>query len=255
MKAPLPLPTGLRSAPFSTSDAAAAAVVRSRLRRSDLVAPYRGTRAHAASFDGSLLARCRTYAADMPPSRCFSHATAARLHGIVLPSREVDDRALHVSNLRGGRAPRGPGVIGHTISLHENSIASVDGLAVFAPSEVWCQLGARLTVAELVVAADSCLRRAGPLSTLGELRLAVARWRGRRGVDRLRAAIPLARERTDSAMETLLRLAIVGAGLPEPIVNRPIQTAGRTLHGDLVYPRARLVIEYDGDHHRADARQ
>lgn len=58
-------------------------------------------------------------------------------------------------------------------------------------------------------------------------------------------------------METILRLAIIRAGLPEPLVNYQILTGeGEVVaHGDLVYPQARVVIEYDGDHHRTDARQ
>jgi very-short-patch-repair endonuclease len=61
---------------------------------------------------------------------------------------------------------------------------------------------------------------------------------------------------TDSAMETVLRLALVDGGLPEPVVNRPIQVgSGVELHGDLVYVEKRVVVEYDGDHHRTEQRQ
>ena len=58
-------------------------------------------------------------------------------------------------------------------------------------------------------------------------------------------------------METVLRLAVVRAGLPEPHVNHPIAGAsGRIVaSGDLVFPAARLVVEYDGDHHRTDPEQ
>lgn len=58
-------------------------------------------------------------------------------------------------------------------------------------------------------------------------------------------------------METLLRLAIVRGGLPEPFVNYVIcGPGGRTIaHGDLVFPDERVVVEYDGDHHRTDAEQ
>lgn len=49
----------------------------------------------------------------------------------------------------------------------------------------------------------------------------------------------------------------MSAGLPEPRVNYALLAADGSVaaHGDLVYPAARLVIEYDGDHHRTDERQ
>ncbi len=56
-------------------------------------------------------------------------------------------------------------------------------------------------------------------------------------------------------METVLRLAIVRAGLPEPVVNYAIDVGERLLHADLAYPQERLAVEYDGDQHRIDARQ
>ena len=46
------------------------------------------------------------------------------------------------------------------------------------------------------------------------------------------------------------------AGLPEPLINHELLTAGGIVfHGDLVYPDRRLVIEYDGEHHWTDPRQ
>ncbi|WP_314147441.1 DUF559 domain-containing protein [uncultured Leifsonia sp.] len=254
MRQPHALPPELRQQPFSTADATAVGVARSRLRRSDLVTPFRGTRAPAATFDAGLLARCRTYATRMPPWHCFSHTTAAALLGMSLPVGGPDPPVLHVANLR-GRAPRGPGIAGHTLVLDPEELVLADGLRVPPAPEVWCQLAARASITELVIVGDSLLRRRAPLSTRSELSDAVARSPGRRGAVRLRAALPLLRERTDSPMESALRLAIVAAGLPEPIPNLPIDTSAGTLHGDLVYPAARVIVEYDGVQHRTDARQ
>jgi very-short-patch-repair endonuclease len=45
--------------------------------------------------------------------------------------------------------------------------------------------------------------------------------------------------------------------LPEPEVNAPIRNRYGAIvaHADLAYPAQRVVIEYDGGHHRADERQ
>jgi very-short-patch-repair endonuclease len=58
-------------------------------------------------------------------------------------------------------------------------------------------------------------------------------------------------------METTLRLAIIRAGLPEPEVNWAILDVGGTFQGfaDLAFPRFRVLVEYDGDHHRTDPDQ
>ena len=72
----------------------------------------------------------------------------------------------------------------------------------------------------------------------------------------MRAAIALLEPRTDSPMETRLRLLIVRAGLPRPDANRDVVVDGAWLaRPDLSYPALRIAIEYDGDHHRTNARQ
>lgn len=59
------------------------------------------------------------------------------------------------------------------------------------------------------------------------------------------------RPHVDSVMETLLRLLIVLAGLPEPVPNLSLRdTDGEPLARlDLSYPSLRIAVEYDGDHH------
>ena len=70
---------------------------------------------------------------------------------------------------------------------------------------------------------------------------------------RARQAAELVRERVDSPQETLLRLCLVRAGLPEPSCNLTIGTndypIGRV---DLAYERFKVIIEYEGDQHRTD---
>ena len=78
-----------------------------------------------------------------------------------------------------------------------------------------------LTVDELVVAGDSCVRIPRrefegsdlPLCSLGDLQRMIDRHRGKRGIRRAREAIKLIRVGSDSPQESLLRLAIVRGGL------------------------------------------
>ncbi|UUT34428.1 hypothetical protein [Microbacterium elymi] len=135
------------------------------------------------------------------------------------------------------------------------------GLPIVAAHEAWCQLAAlppedALGEEWLVAVADHLLsgtydgRRWHPLCTAKQLADAVAR-RGRgRGTRVMRAALARARHPVGSAMETLLRLGLVDRGLPEPDVQVPVATPVGVLHADLGWPRARLLIEYQGDEHR-----
>jgi hypothetical protein len=65
----------------------------------------------------------------------------------------------------------------------------------------------------------------------------------------------LLRPGAESRPETLLRLLLGRAGLPEPEVNVDIRDdSGRFLgRADLVYPPWRTIVEYDGDQHRTSA--
>lgn len=53
-------------------------------------------------------------------------------------------------------------------------------------------------------------------------------------------------------METRLRLLLVDAGLPEPVLQHPARTAVGELHLDLAWPDRRIGLEYDGYAWHAD---
>jgi len=202
----------------------------------------------------SLEDRCRAYLRVMPEGMFFSHTTAAALYDLPLPLGERDE--LHVGAPRERRAPRAAGVTGHRLTVDPSRLRHVRGLPVPEPVEVLIQLAGVLRHDDLVRAGDALIRRTDPLSTVPEITAAVAGAHGRPGVTTLRSAVQWMRARTDSPMETTLRLAIIRAGLPEPSINYCIDIGGgRTAHLDLAYPDRRVAIEYDGDHHRTDDRQ
>lgn len=76
-----------------------------------------------------------------------------------------------------------------------------------------------------------------------------------RGSRMLRRAIDRACVNVGSPQETRLRLMLIRAGLPAPVVAHPIRTAVGIVHPDLSYSDLRIAIEYDGDHHRTDRQQ
>jgi len=130
-------------------------------------------------------------------------------------------------------------------------------MRVSTPVQTWVDMSTQLAPVDLVIMGDALLRRKSPLARLEELENAVVNHRGHRGAAALRAAFARVRPRTDSVRETLLRLAIVDFGLPEPEVNVEIRDArGRFIAwGDLAYPQYRVLAEYDGEQHRTDEKQ
>jgi Protein of unknown function (DUF559) len=193
----------------------------------------------------------------MPSGQFFSHVTAALLHDLPLPHRFLERRPLDVATTVRAQRRTGVGVRGHLVPNVGMGVASLHGLRVASEVDVWCQLATSLTLDELIILGDSLVRRQRPPATMVQLERAVARHSGRPGVRRLREALALVRERTDSPRETLLRLIIVRAGLPEPEVNAEIVNRYGVFlaWGDLVYRRYRVLVEYDGEQHRDDEEQ
>ena len=254
MRHPTPLPHALHATPFTAAQARAAGVPPHRLRASDLHAPFRGVRmpvGDAADF----LERCRAYAQTMPDDHLFSSVTAARFWGLPLPRVLQDDPRVHVTATGGGRAPRGRGVVGHSTELAV-SYFERDALRFALPVDAWCDLSTVLALDDLIAAGDRLLGLPTPLATLAQVDAAIRRRSGCRGARALRSARLEMRPRVYSARETVARLAVTRAGLPEPEPNGVIRLGnGRRLRGDLVFRRYRVLLEYEGEHHLFDRRQ
>lgn len=194
------------------------------------------------------------YATKMPPTHYFSHSTAAILHDMRLPRFIQELNELHVSASPESWPPQGRRIRGHVGSVDP---VKLRGLQLVPAVVALCQLSTILELDDLIIAADGLVERQNPVTSMGDLRLAVAGRQGARGYRNLLAALLHVRERTDSARETMLRLLIVRAGLPEPMINAPIRsrTGQVVAHADLAYPEYNLVLEYDGDQHRTERSQ
>ncbi|MEJ1230450.1 MAG: hypothetical protein WDM88_07240 [Galbitalea sp.] len=246
-----PLPESLRGVPFSVEDARELGVQPGRLRAGDLGVPFRGVRILAAS-PGSTVELCNAYLPVMQHGQLFSHLTAARLYGIPLPRRLEQGDELDV--WAGYIQAKSAGVIGHRSARLPSRL--VDGLPVVDPAHVFVQLATSLGRDDLIVVGDFLVRRKSPLSTLDELVDVVRRSKGVRGIRQLRLALADVRPGTDSPMETRLRLVLIRAGLPEPVIGHTITDSAGGFVGtpDLCYVAERIAIEYEGDVHRTDSR-
>jgi len=255
MRRPEDLPPELRSRAFTVAEAIRLGVPVARLVARDLRRPFRGGRvpAGADGEENAIVRRARALAPLLLPGQYFSHTTAAVLLGLRMPHR-FDEEVLHATSTSGRRASRRSGVVGHRSAC---SPVRVRQRPVSDPVETWLHCAELLATRDLIVMGDGLVARSRPVVTVDGLARAIEEHVRLSGAARLRAALASVRPRTDSAMETLLRLAVVEAGLPEPVVNLPIRDpAGRVFaYADLAWEAERVILEYDGDHHRTDRDQ
>ena len=250
-----PLPPALRGRPFTVAEAAALGVSRDVLRGKGFRAPHRGVRVPAALPD-SLQLRCRAAALVLPPGAVFAGRTALHLHA--LPDRlhapDVLASPLEVLVPPTSTPPRTAGVAsGQSRWAARAVVLPGTHLRALEPAQLWCDLAPDLPQVDAVALGDAVLRHG--TSSRG-LAAAVAERRGEPGVVRLREVLALVRHPVDSPMETRTRLLLVGAGIPEPVCGRPVVVDGGWIATpDLSWPQVRVALEYDGGHHRRDARQ
>lgn len=253
MPAPAPLPEGLPSA-FTIDDARERGIPLHRLRAKDLTSPIHGTRASRALDE---LERLRLLLAVVPPHACAAGATAAVLHGLPLPWGEERDAfgrpVLAVP--RGATRIRRPGVRGAVLVIEGDDVVRRQGVRTLSAARTWVHLSQTLTVPQLVAVTDRLLQRRAPLVPQTELGDMARRFAGAPGAKVRAQALALADPGAESPRESELRVLLVRHGLPAPECNVEIFDGARFVaRVDMLYREQKLVIEYQGDHHR-DPRQ
>jgi hypothetical protein len=250
------LPEPLRNRPFAVGIAIIGGMSNSRLRGRDLEVPFWGVRS-PTGFATDLPGRALAYFSRASELAILSHATAARIWGIPLPSRWQEDERIHVSLPPDMRAPRGKGVAGHHLRLHPTDVVLRDGIRLTSQERTLCDLATILEEEDLLAAVDYLLwwRRGDEhRSTRADIERAINRHPTSRGMAKLRGVARSASDRSDSPPESIVRLRILRAGLPAPRVNIELyDSRGRFLAmPDLCYPEYKLALDYEGDHHRTD---
>jgi hypothetical protein len=130
-----------------------------------------------------------------------------------------------------------------------DDVVVVDGLRVTSYERTAWDLVRRLDAVEGVVALDA-LSRVGGFAPAAVL----ARPAGVRGSTRVAAAVAASDPRAESPPETRVRLLLASHGVAAPTPQVVVVDAGGAFVGrvDLGWERARVAVEYQGDHHRTD---
>jgi hypothetical protein len=251
-----PLPPSLSSAPFTVHEARAAGLSNGRLRSSDVASEGRLLYLPAGwDFEIRGLARALSAAS---PGAWISHQTAAVVLGLWLPAWFRDCRELHLSKPRRLPPVRRKGVVGHTVLAFDQEVMVLDGMRISTPARTWLDLASLIPLEDLVAVGDQLIRqprpgledRIEPWSTLPHLNEMMERHPKLKGIVKAREAAELVRSGSDSAPETLLRLALTAAGLPEPELQlRIVPDDPYSPAADMGYRAQRIAVQYDGGHH------
>ncbi|SDG52178.1 type IV toxin-antitoxin system AbiEi family antitoxin domain-containing protein [Klenkia brasiliensis] len=177
-------------------------------------------RAHEAAGTTHLLA-CAAVLLRLDDGAAISHASAARVHQLVLPSGLAGEIELTApDNYRAGR-----GYTVHQAGLAAEDVAVVGGLRVTSLVRTLVDVAREWDVVDAVVAIDDAL--ADGRVTREELTAAVLRQTHWPRIARAAEAVRLARVGAHSPHETRSRLALVGAGLPEPMLQAAVFVGAR----------------------------
>jgi hypothetical protein len=257
------LPAELHNRSFSVAEGARAGLGRQRMRGRDLERPFHGVRVRRGRLRG-LYSLCLAYVARMRADEFFCGVTAARMWRVPLPDVFTAGEGVHVGRMTPHRASRARGVHGRAFSDERIRVEKRYGFPVTDAVSTWIHLAGVLSHDELVAAADHLILvpakpqpgEMRPYATLAELHDRVQAYRGRHA-RALRTALVDVRQGSESRPETILRLIMIRAGLPEPELNVDIfSRSGRFLgRGDALFREFRVIAEYDGEQHRVDSVQ
>lgn len=173
-----------------------------------------------------------------PPDTVVARQTAARLWRGIVP-----DSPMVTVNVPGHRRLRLDGVDARGTS--SDQVVLLDGRRITTPAQTFCELATELDLVDLAILGDSLVR--AKKCSPEQLAERAADWTGA-GCRLARRAAGLVRAGVRSPKETRLRMLIVLAGLPEPVVGMQFRDPdGRVRYElDLAY-REKIGLEYDGE--------
>jgi hypothetical protein len=246
-----------RSVARRRKDLLAAGVTRAQLESARWVSPHFGYH-RSAQVNDAVRQRILDAVAVMPGGGVVGGWASAYLQGVTY----LDGGWSHTRRQAGvgqpvllvvppGSVVNRPGITTLRATLEQDDVVECQGIR--------CTTGVRTAydllrlapdLTEAVVAGD-CILHAGlvDLATISAYEIAHPR---RRGVRRLREALPLLNGSAASPPESRLRMLCRKAGLPPLEVNAPVFDLDGTFLGvvDLLEPVAGLGLEYDGAYHR-----
>jgi hypothetical protein len=238
--------------PFAGSDAIARGLLTTgQLRGRSWRRLFRDVYIHAAAYQpNDHRMWCDAVAVMLRSKGVVDGLSAAYLWGVDLLPRNA---SVSISIEPTARVLPHPRLSTTRATMAAGDVTDFAGIPLTAPLRTAFDLGRRLSRTDAVVALDAMARRR--LVKLPHLTEYAQKRLGWPGCRQLRQAILLAEPRSESPMETRLRLLLIDAGAPLPTAQHDVHDErGRRIgRVDLAYPHWRIAIEYEGDHHREKA--
>lgn len=173
---------------------------------------------------------------------------------------------LEVSTFQPNRAPRREGLRASQAKPGLLRVVEHRGVPMTDPASTWAMVAAGLELRDGIALGDAVIRRPRipgtarlerpPLATTADLEGIVAAGR-RRGIARLREALPLLSPHSASPPESHLRLLLREWDMPNPELDFDVFDAHGRLLGcsEIAFPEFHLAMEYEGLGHLVGARQ
>ncbi|MDO9455144.1 endonuclease domain-containing protein [Nocardioides sp.] len=178
-----------------------------------------------------------------PSAAYASFVSAAIVLGLPVP----DPPFVHVTVTKHKDRRFRPQIKAH-VTDRKQPVIEVDGIRTTDPVATFIDCAGLLGLVDLVVLGDALVKkyRIEPAALVAACQKSTDYY-----ANLALIAACFVRKGVDSPMETRLRMLIVLAGLPEPVVNYKIYNDDGTWRRrfDLCYPGIKLIVEYDGLHH------
>ncbi|MGP4055303.1 hypothetical protein ACTWP6_10860 [Mycobacterium sp. 4D054] len=204
-----------------------------------------------APVDRELTLRDRTIGAWLYCKRegIVTGLAAAALHGSLWVDDAVDIELI----FKCSRSPAG--LVARNERIAPDEYRDLDGLPVATPERTAFDLGRFRPDYEALARLDA-LMRFRPFE-IDDIMVLADRYKGARGVARLKALLPYVDGGAESPRESWWRKLLIDAGFPTPATQIPVVDEDgvhvRTL--DLGWESFKVGLEYDGDQHQSDRLQ
>ena len=216
-------------------------------RRGVLRRVFRGVYVDSAA-DDDLLMRAKALSLVVPPTAVVTDECAAWARGIDLVARgdHVIPPPVMIVQPHGRGRVRKHGTDGRRRLLLPRDVETLHGVQVTTALRTGLDLARTRSRARGIAALDAMLRTGE--FTHDEMLDEIKRFKGFRGVVRLRTLAPLADSRAESPAESVMRLLWLDAGLPTPTLQIPAHDhVGWEIYRlDMGLPEVQYAVEYDG---------
>lgn len=180
--------------------------------------------------------------AGLGPDAVISCETVAAFLDWPLPESPAE---IHVTVPRTSSRAAWPGAVVHSRGLAQDETCTFQGVRLTTPEVAALDLASTLPLQDAVTLLDAGLRK-GNLSAKS-LRKRLVRRRRSPGNARAGRAVRLSNRARQSPLESMFRVLVYLAGLPEPVEQFVIRQDGVFVgRADFAWPSVRLLVEIDG---------